>query len=694
MREAAFLPLSGELGEARLEAEFRTWSRADHAVRTRTALRVAAGLMVVFALADVGYHGFGLQGLGLAGARIGWGSVALLAASRVESRSVELLDRTTALLSVGAVAIVIASASQRPSGFQPHTLTVAAVVVATYLLMPLRFSSAVGVGVGTSLAYLAMSIRNVSASGPLIAITAGFAVANAIGLTGHAWVARLGRSEFLRVRAAEEAHAERLAFLASTSHELRSPLHGIVACAELLAGTTLDEEQQGLVGLIRSSGAAMAGLLEEAVHQVRGGHELPAIDPIRLDLHAFHDEVTAFVRARAATHGVVVSAERSASVPRWVHGDGGRLRQVLLNFAENALAHGAKSRIVLAIATKPRLPSGRIPVSFAVRDDGPGVPREQREAILRPFVQVHSSSRGMGLGLSICDRIARAMDARIEIDDAPEGGATFQVTVPLLEATGPAEPIATLEGPRREVLLVEDEAVSRRLMTLLLERMGHGVTVAASGETALERLSERAFDVVLMDLRLPRMDGVETLRRVRERDPSVPVFALSAHAAHADHGALLSAGFQAILPKPLDLARLRSALAELAAPADFSEVAADTWLDESKLALHVEAIGRAEVVRLVQMFVETTGPVVDAIGLAAEGGRFADVAALAHRLAGASDSVALVKCSSEAARVEMLAREGGPVPPPTVHALRETYEDSRRRASSWARGSSPSRDQS
>jgi len=683
--ERSFHRVSGELANAELETAFREWSREDHATRARIAHRVAAALMFAFCAADLAYLGFHRAGLALCAARMGWGVFALVFAARVSRSTTRAVDRGTALLAAAACSVVLAAASLRPSGFQPHTLTTAAVVVAVYLLLPLRFVAAVGSGTALSLGYLALTARGAVPLGPFVAIGGAFLVANAIGITGHARGARVARSEFLRVRAIEEAHAERLAFLASTSHELRSPLHGIVACAELLEGTSLDDEQRGLVGLIRSSGVAMSGLLEEAVHQVRGGHELPAIDPTTIDLHEFHDEVCAFVRARAASHGVSVTARRDESVPRRVHADGGRLRQVLLNFAENALAHGARANIVIAITARPGLEGGRIPVELSVSDDGPGVPRELREAILRPFVQANRSTsglRGMGLGLAICDRIARAMDARIEIDDAPEGGACFRFCVQLVAAAGEVEPAPVAHPAVLDVLLVEDEAVNRRLMSLLLEREGHRVTVATTGEQAIELAAGRRFDVVLMDLRLPRMDGLEAMSRIAADVRSAPpVVALSAHAALADHAGLLSAGFHAVLPKPVDLDRLRATLGQLAreSPAPRAvelPAALPAWLDETQLAPHVSALGAAQVAELLELFVESTAPLMDALGSAAESGRTAEVAALAHRLAGAADSVALLRCSSEASLLEEAARRGGPTSGATLHKLRRVYDKS------------------
>jgi signal transduction histidine kinase/ActR/RegA family two-component response regulator len=670
-----FVPISGELANADLEAAFREQHRVDHAARARTAHRVAAALMAAFCITDLGYHGLGRTGLGLSAARVSWAVFALVYASRVSTMAMREADRWAAVLAFTASGVVLFSTALRPTGFQPHTLTNAAVVMAIYLLLPLRFSAAVACGAAMSLGYLALTAHGGMPLAPFLAMSGGYMMANAIGVTGHGWMARAARSEFLRTRAAEEAHAERLAFLASTSHELRSPLHGIVACAELLAGTSLDEEQRGLVGLIRTSGVAMSGLLEEAVHQVRGGHELPAIDEAAIDLHAFHDDVCAFIRARAASHGVVVSMEREASVPRHVHADGGRLRQVLLNFAENALAHGAKESIVIAMATEPRLADGRLPIALTVRDDGPGVPPELRDAILRPFVQANRSSalRGMGLGLSICDRIARAMDARIEIDDAKEGGACFRFCVPLREATGETER-PPLDVPRLDVLLVEDEAVNRRLMSLLLEREGHRVTAATTGERAVELASTNRFDVVLMDLRLPRMDGLEAMRQIAGLPDAPPVLAMSAHAALADHAELLAAGFRAVLPKPVDLGRLRASLAMLSKT--------PVLLDESRLAPHLSVLGESQVAELLALFVETTAPLMDAIGSAAESGRIADLAALAHRLAGAADSVALSRCSSDASALEHAARSGEPVSAAMLHALRLSYEASCEKARS------------
>lgn len=286
LRSDSFRPLSGELADGPQETTFREWSRADHDARARITLRVAAVLMLSFCLA-IWIPRARWARAGGGALRVGSARAVLRAArsfdERPRRRPLDVVARPSRArrraVRGGHEAdwIPAAHADHRRGGGLGIPADAASIPAAS------------AIGSALTVGYLALTAHGRVALGPLVAIAA-FVVANAIGLSGHAWSARAARSSILRLRAAEDAHAERLSFLASTSHELRSPLHGIVACAELLEGTTLDEEQRGLVSLIRSSGLAMSGLLEEAVHQVRGGHELPAIDSRALDLHAFHDD--------------------------------------------------------------------------------------------------------------------------------------------------------------------------------------------------------------------------------------------------------------------------------------------------------------------------------------------------------------------------------------------------------------------
>ena len=689
---------SGQFVHPEREAAFREWSGEDHATRATTDLRVAAVLMGAFCFLDVGFLGPGPKTVALCAARLSWSGASLIVAARAGQFPTAFLDRCLSWLGVTAAAIVLAAVAVRRPGFQPHTFSTAAVVVALYLLMPLRFHAALGATTLLTAGYLVVTAVGGIAPVPLLAIAASLAIASATGVAGHGWVARVARMDFLRIRGAEQAHAERLAFLAATSHELRTPLHGIVACAELLSGTTLSAEQRELVGLIRSSGAGMASLLEEAVRQVRGGSDRPVLAPRVVDLHLLLEDLRAFLEARAAAHGVSVSSRLGADVPRFAHADAGRIRQIILNFAENALVHGAKARIEVSLDAAPVDDDDRVEVVFGVSDDGPGVSAEMRESILRPFVQageIDVRSRGMGLGLAICVRLAKAMDGEIAIEDASIGGARFVFRAPLriAHAAPVDETLGSTPSERLDLLLVEDEAVGRRLVTRLLERDGHRVTLATSGESAIDLARARRFDAVIMDVRLPRMDGMEATRRILAlEDPPSGVIAMSAHIALASEGELASVGFHSILDKPIDLTQLRAALASVMTPSSKPpastasgaqpEGAIDVptpsepnaqWLDEARLGRHITALGEDEVRHLLELFLETTPLLINDLDRAVQESRGNDIAAIAHRLGGAADSVALVRCSEVAAVVEGLARREQGVPEDAIQRLRRAH---------------------
>ncbi|MEW6489260.1 MAG: ATP-binding protein [Thermodesulfobacteriota bacterium] len=264
-------------------------------------------------------------------------------------------------------------------------------------------------------------------------------------------------------------------------------------------------------------------------------------------------------------------------VPDRVRGDRGRLRQVLTNLLGNAVKFTERGEVELSVSLAEPARDGKGPrLCFAVRDTGIGIGPEHLGTIFESFSQAHSAHAqygGTGLGLAIAKQLVALMGGEIGVESCPGEGSTLAFTAafdppeaprPDLHRPKPAAPAAGLH-----VLLAEDDAVSRAVAKAYLEKMGHRVTAVGDGREALATLDREAFDVVLMDVRMPRLDGVEAVRRLREleatRGGRTPVVALTAHAIHGDRERFLAAGMDDYLSKPLEFPELGAVLQRVAA---------------------------------------------------------------------------------------------------------------------------------
>jgi CheY-like chemotaxis protein len=273
-------------------------------------------------------------------------------------------------------------------------------------------------------------------------------------------------------------------------------------------------------------------------------------------------------------------------IPDLLRGDKGRLRQVLTNILGNAVKFTERGTVSLSVKPGPaeagdaeggRPARNRVRLAFTVKDTGIGIAADNLATIFDPFAQakspLHVRYGGTGLGLSISRQIVELMGGRIWVESTPGKGSTFSCTVSLAAANGTAEdprtdgPEARPAGRPLKILLAEDNAVNSLLARTILEGMGHRVTSAATGLEALDTLRREDFDVVLMDVRMPDMDGVEATRRIRAgetKNPAVRIVALTAHALKGDRERFVAAGMDDYLSKPLDLDELDRALERIA----------------------------------------------------------------------------------------------------------------------------------
>jgi len=379
-------------------------------------------------------------------------------------------------------------------------------------------------------------------------------------------------------RAAERANAEKSDFLAFVSHEVRTPLNGVLGTLSLLLDTALDSEQRAYAETARRSGETLLWTVNELL-------DLSRIEAGQLELEDFAfdpgqpvRDVLTLLAATAADKGLRLSASLDAALPARVMGDARRLRQVLLNLVDNAIKFTASGYVEIRVA----LELERLTVE--VRDTGAGIPPQLRRRLFRRFQQADAGTArrhgGSGLGLMICRRLVGLMGGQIGVESEPGAGSVFRFDLPLRPASedAPALPdLAPTEAPLRRLagdapfarlLLVEDSEASQLVAAAILRKAGYEVDLARDGETAVEAAASGSYDAVLMDVRMPGLDGYEATRRIRALGGAagrVRILALTASAMPGDVQRSLSAGMDAHLTKPVDRAGLLGAVAALLA---------------------------------------------------------------------------------------------------------------------------------
>ncbi|GEM_PF-2707152 len=362
---------------------------------------------------------------------------------------------------------------------------------------------------------------------------------------------------------AERANRIKSEFLASMSHELRTPLNGVIGAAHVLKRSVAEDKERQLADLIVTSGEGLLAILNDILDlaKVEAGRLELEIDSF--DIHRMVEEAVSHWRPLTMEKKLRLNVEIADSVPAVLRGDGRRIRQILGNFMSNALKFTEKGDITVAFTARPDGACTRL--RFEVRDSGKGVPADARARIFDKFFQLKDTSRGKGgtgLGLAICKEFASLMGGEVGCDAAPEGGACFWFSAPLhlpeqdlQEQDADVAEVSTLSGLR--IMAAEDNAINRRVLSALLENFDCTPVFAENGRQALDTLLSQHFDVVLMDIQMPEMDGIEVVKRLRAHEEAtgavrVPVVALTANAMEGDRESYLEAGMDDFVAKPID----------------------------------------------------------------------------------------------------------------------------------------------
>ena len=391
--------------------------------------------------------------------------------------------------------------------------------------------------------------------------------------------------------AADRATRSKSEFLANMSHEIRTPMTAILGFADLLLDPALREaERASHVRTIQRNGDHLLAVLNDILDLSKIESGKLDLETVLVDLGQLVEDVASLMRVRAHGKGLPLHVDHLGETPARVECDPVRLRQVLMNLLGNAVKFTEAGFVALQVAWRPdpSPQSGGLDghLAFTVRDTGIGIDPTRIEAIFEPFAQADTSSQrrfgGSGLGLAISRRLAEMMGGDLEVDSNPGRGSRFTLRIPVRSA--PARPTDAqddvlervlrkraarcLEG--RRVLLAEDGVDNQRLISHILQKAGMHVTIAANGRTAVEHALEagrgdRPFDVVLMDMQMPELDGYGATRELRQNGFEAPVIALTAHAMSGDRERCLSAGCDEFETKPVRRDSLLDCIARVTA---------------------------------------------------------------------------------------------------------------------------------
>ena len=477
------------------------------------------------------------------------------------------------------------------------------------------------------------------------------------------------------IETAEHANRTKSKFLANMSHEIRTPLNGILGFTDVLIrdrSRVSDNEQDDYLRTIQRSGQHLLSLINDVLDLSKIEAEQLTIESIPCCPQQIISETVSVLRVGATEKGIKLDYRWESPIPKTIHTDPYRLKQLLLNLVGNAIKFTDQGSVLIVARVEREATAPALVIE--VRDTGIGIAKDKFDLVFQPFVQADDSVTrkfgGTGLGLAIARKIAVALGGNLSVTSIVGKGSTFVVRIApeALDDSEHVEPAVHYQGAdvtnvgaatsnldSLNVLVVDDGDTNRKLIRLLVERFGGKVRMAENGQVALDMTAAANFDVILMDMQMPVMDGYTATAKLRERGYAGPIIALTAHAMKGDREKCEQAGCSGYLAKPVDADQLCAVLAKHLVGPDQTTKNGDTTSSQIRSLLPTED---AELREIVLEFIDTLDTKLSEMQTAWDMADCAALADLAHWLKGAGGTVGFACFTSPASELEQFAKSG------------------------------------